>query len=217
MDDDTTAHGEDTTTAHGEDTTTAHDEDTDGREELPESLIAEVERLTRLAREAVDDGEADAYRADREERLAEHGFTARVREEEAGAVLVCHPAEWVADGTIQLGDVEDTGRAVERRLSGPGEAGEFEPVDAHNREVVDRIEARAGAVHAENATAFADFMGNHYVRRVETATAGEIREFLEWYFPRNAFPSDPQRDAVEESLRLVFEETDREPPQPLRE
>jgi hypothetical protein len=195
-----------------DDTTTDPDGTVDDGKELPGDLVAEAERLTRLAREAADDAEAEAYRTDREKRLAEYGFTARVREEDAGAVLVCHPAEWVANGTIQFGDVEDTGRAVERRLSGPGEDSEFEPVDAHNREVVADIEAQADPVHAENATAFADFMSNHYVRRVETATGEELREFLEEYFPRNAFPSEAQRDAVEESLRLVFEVTDREAP-----
>jgi hypothetical protein len=197
------------------DTTTDGGGTADG-DRLPENVVAEAERLTRHARNAVDDDEADAYRADREERLAEYGFTARVREEDAGAVLVCHPVEWVEDGTVQFGDIDDTGRAVERRLSGPGEAGEFETVDAHNRDVVAEIEARADPVHAENAAAFADFMSNHYVRRVETATGEEIREFLEWYFPRNAFPTETQRDAIEESLRRIFDVTDRDPPAPLR-
>lgn len=198
----------------GNDTTSGADETDDGGE-LPEDLIAAAERLTRLAREAVDDAEADAYRADRDERLAAYDFTARVREEDAGEVLVCHPAEWVEGGTLQVDRVEDTGRAVERRLSGPGEAGEFETVDAHNREVVAEIGASEAPVHAENAATFADFMGNHHVRRVETATAEEVQEFLEWYFPRNGFPSRAQRDAVEESLRLVFEVAGRDPPVPL--
>jgi hypothetical protein len=184
-------------------------------EELPEDLIAEAERLTRLARRAVDDTEAEAYRADREERLTEHGFTARVREEGTGEVLVCHPEEWVEGGTIRTDRIDDTDRAIERRLSGPGEESAFERVDAHNRDVVARIEERAGEVHAANARAFADFMGNHYVRRVETATTDELRRFLGEYFPRNAFPSGEQRDVVEESLRLVFEVTGREPP-PIR-
>jgi len=195
----------------GDDTTT--DDDAGG--ELPADLIAAAERLTRLAREAADDAEAEAYRADRDERLAEQDVTARVREEDAGEVLVLHPAEWVEAGTVRVDRIDDTDRAVERRLSGPGEAGEFAAVEAHNREVVAEIEARAGAVHAENAAAFADFMGNHYVRRVETATGEEVREFLEWYFPRNVFPSEAQRDAIEESLRLVFAVTDREQPAPL--
>jgi hypothetical protein len=200
-----------------DDTTTGHDNSGDDEAELPADLIAEVERLTRLARAATDDAEADAYRTDREERLAEHDFTARVREEDAGEILVLHPAEWVEDGTVRVDHVEDTDRAIERRLSGPGESGEFEAIDAHNREIVAGVEARADAVHGKNAAAFADFMGNHYVRRVETATGEEIREFLKWYFPRNAFPTEEQRDAVEESLRLVFEMTGREAPRLLRD
>ncbi len=195
----------------GDDTMSETDDGDDGAE-LPGDLIAEAERLTRLAREAVDDAEAEAYLADRETHLTEHGFTARVREEEAGEVLVLYPEEWVENGTIRVEDIEDTDRAIERRLSGPGEPGEFETVEAHNREVVTKVEARAGPVHRKNATAFADFMSNHYVRRVEAATEGEIREFLEWYFPRNAFPTEPQRDAIEGSLRLVFVVTDREVP-----
>ncbi len=186
--------------------------DTDDGAELPGDLIAEVERLTRLAQEAVDDDEADAYRADRDARLAGHGFTARIREEDAGEVLVLYPEEWVKNGTIRVENVENTDRAIERRLSGPGEPGEFEAVAAHNREIVTKIKTRAGPVHAENATAFADFMSNHYVRRVETATDREIREFLEWYFPRNAFPTATQHDAIEESLRLVFAVTDQNVP-----
>ena len=187
-------------------------ENADEEQELPRDAIAEAERLTRLAREAVDEDEAAAYRADRAERLAEHGFTARVREEDASEVLVLHPAEWVEDGTVQVDRIDDTDRAVERPLSGPGAAGEFEAVDAHNRDVVAEVEERAGAVHAANASVFADFIGNHYVRRVETATGEEVREFLDWYFPRNAFPSEEQKVAVEASLRVVFEVADREPP-----
>lgn len=188
---------------------------TDDRSELPAEVIADAERLTRLARRTVEETEAAAYRADRDDRLAEHGFTARVRDEGTSEVLVCYPEEWVEEETIRTERIEDTDRALERRLSGPGEESEFDRVEAHNRDVVSRIKERAGEVHAANARAFADFMGNHYVRRVETATAEELRRFLAEYFPRNAFPSDEQRGVVEESLRLVFEVTDREPP-PIR-
>jgi len=185
--------------------------------ELPETLIAEAERLTRLARGAVDEAKAAAYRADREERLGEYGFTARVREENRGEVLVLHPGECIEDDTVQVDRIDDTDRAIERRLSGPGEASEFDAVEAHNREIVAEIEDQWGAPHAANVSAFADFMGNHYVRRIETATGEEIEEFLAEYFPRNAFPTETQRETVEESVRLVFELTDREPPPVLGE
>jgi len=167
--------------------------------ELPREVVDTAERLTRLARRAVDDAEAAAYERDREERLAEYGFTARVRESDD--TLVCHPAEWLEGGTVR-------DRAVEVSLSGSGDPESWDAVEAHNAEVVEAVAERAGAVHAANARAFADFMGNHYARRVETATAAELREFLTEYFPRNAWPSEEQRGAVERSLEHVFAVTE---------
>lgn len=184
--------------------------------ELPPDVVAEVERLTLLARRAADTTEADAYRADRDERLAAFGFETRIREEDGRDVLVCYPAEWMDDGVVQLDRIEDRSRAVEIPFGGVGEEDEWAGVEADNREVVERVETRAGSVHAANARAFADFMGNHYVRRVESAGEPEVAEFLSEYFPRNAWPSDEQREAVEQSLQLVFEVTDRDPPRPLR-
>jgi len=178
------------------------DEETD---ELPASVVERAERLTRLARDAVDDAEADAYREDRADALAEHGFAANVREDDSGATLVLHPDEWVADGTIRPDRVEDTDRAVEVSLSGPGDPDEWDAVDQHNREVVARVRDAHGDVHGDNAAAFADFMGNHYARPVESATDEEVAEFLAEYFPRNAWPSDDQRAVVERSLDYVFD------------
>ena len=185
------------------------------RHELPRPAVEAAERLTRLARRAVDDAEAAAYREDRDARLAEHGFRARVREEDRRAVLVCYPAEWMADGTVQLDRIEDRSRAVEVPLVSTGEEPEWEAVEAHNRELVAALEDEAGPVHAANARAFADFMGNHYVRRVETAGEREVREFLSEYFPRNAWPGEDQRAVVEESLKSVFEVGGGEAPPPL--
>jgi hypothetical protein len=191
---------------------------TDERErgELPADVIESAERLTRLARRAVDEAEADAYREDRDARLAEYGFRARVREEDARDVLVCYPSEWMADGTVQLDRIEDRSRAVEVPLGGVGEEEEWESVEAHNDELVGLVRAAAGPVHAANARAFADFMGNHYVRRMESAGERELREFLTEYYPRNAWPSDEQQQVVEESLRLVFETAGRTPPTGIR-
>jgi len=174
--------------------------------ELPRELREDAERLTRLARRATDDAEAAAYERDRDERLAEHGFAARIRE--ADDTLVLHPSEWLEGETAQLDRIEDTDRAVELPLSGSGDPGAWESVEEHNAAVVEAVDDRAGEVHAANARAFADFMGNHYARRVETATAAELREFLREYFPRNAWPSDEQREAVERSLEHVFAVTD---------
>jgi hypothetical protein len=52
--------------------------------DLPDDAVAEAERLTRLARRAVDDNERAAYRDRREEILDEHGYVARVREDDPG-------------------------------------------------------------------------------------------------------------------------------------
>jgi len=185
-------------------------------EELPPDVLAEVERLTLLARSVAGETEATAHREARDARLYEFGFRARVREEADREVLVCYPAEWMADGVVQLDRIEDRSRAVEIPLSGVGEEDEWAVVEAHNRDVVADVDATAGPVHAANASAFADFMGNHYVRRVESAGEAEVREFIEHYFPRNAWPSSEQRDVVHESLRLVFDVADGEPPSLLR-
>jgi hypothetical protein len=184
------------------------DDTDDADAELPESTVERAERLTRLARDAVDDSEAEAYREDRAELLADHGFRARVREDDTGATLVLHPDEWVEDGTIRTGRIEDTTRAVEISLSGPGDPDEWDDVDDHNRELAARVREIHGDVHGDNAAAFADFMGNHYARPMDGATSGEVEEFLDEYFPRNAWPTEEQRAVVEESIDLVFEAAD---------
>lgn len=185
------------------------EESSDREDKLPEETAEQAERLTRLAREAVDDAEAAAYREDRAAVLSDHDFTARVRDDDTGATLVLHPDEWVADGTIRTDRIDDTNRAVEISLSGPGDPDDWEEVDEHNREVVAHVRAEHGDVHGDNAAAFADFMGNHYARPVESATGPEVEEFLEDYFPRNAWPDDRQRALVEESIEYVFEVANR--------
>ena len=182
------------------------DPDTDA--ELPESTVERAERLTRLARDAVDDAEADAYREDRAELLADHEFSARVRDDDTGTTLVLYPEEWKEDGMIRTERIEDTGRAVEVSLAGPGDPDEGDSVDEHTRELVEQVREAHGDVHGDNATAFADFMGNHYARPMDSATSDEIAEFLDEYFPRNVWPTEKQRAAVEESIDLVLEAAD---------
>jgi hypothetical protein len=173
--------------------------------DLPTETVDEAERLTRLARAAVDEHEHDAYREEREAILADHGFTARVREEDIGDILVCHPSEWVEAGEIRTDRIADTDRAVERRLSGPADPDDWDAVAAHNDSVAERVADSHGAAHGANARAFADFMSNHYARRVESATDKEIEEFLAEYFVRNAWPTDEQQAVIETTLSLVFD------------
>lgn len=178
--------------------------------ELSDDVVDEAERLTRLARNAVDEDETTAYEHHREDLLSDHEFTARIREEDD--VLVLHPDEWVEDGTIRVERIDDTDRAVEIPLSAPGDEDDWEAVEEHNATLVEEVAEEHGSVHAANCRAFADFLGNHYVRRVEDTTAAEVDVFLSEYYPRNAWPSDDQRDEIEQSLELLFEVVDADVP-----
>lgn len=172
---------------------------------LPDEIIREAERLTRLARDATDPNEANAYRETREELLATHGYTARIREDPGGDVLVCYPRDWVQDGTIQFDNITDLERGIERPIARSNTDADWEEVDAHNQAIAAEIESKHGTVHGANARAFADYMGNHHVKRIEAASPTEINAFLTDYFPRNSWPSDAQRHRITESLRLVFD------------
>ncbi|MFB6135121.1 MAG: rnhA operon protein [Halanaeroarchaeum sp.] len=177
---------------------------------LPTSVVREAERLTRLARDAVDESEATAYRDERERVLGEYDYTARVRDdEEEGETLVCHPAEWLDDAVVDVEAIESTARAVEVALDGRGDQGDWATAERVNRTLVETVQEKHGDVHAANASEFADFMGNHYAMPIPSATATQVEEFLEEYFPRNAWPSSEQEAAVERSLRYVFEATER--------
>ena len=171
-------------------------------ESLPEAVVTRALALTRRMREAVDDDERAAYREERDDLLADHGYAPRVREDGAGETLVLYPEEWVEDGVVQVDRIDDVDRGVERSLSGVG-GDDWAAVETHNRTVAERVAGEHGDAHGANAHAFADFMGNHYCKRVETATPAEREEFLKEYFRRNAWPTDDQRAVVERSLRLV--------------
>ena len=177
--------------------------------DLPADTQDEVERLTRLARQAVDEGAAAAYRDQRAALLDEHDYDTRIREEDTGDVLVCYPSEWVEDGVIRPDRVEDTDRGVEIRLSGPGDPDEWDEVEDRNRAVVEAIRDEHGEAHAATARALADFMGNHYAKPIAEATPDELDEFREEYFPRNVWPTEKQRALLDDSVQLAVEEAER--------
>jgi len=181
--------------------------------ELPTDVIEEAERLTRLAREASEESERDAYLTRRAELLDDEEFEPRVRSEDSREVLVLHPAEWLDDGTIRPDRIEDTDRAVEIPLTGPGDPDDWEAVHEHNAAVVEQVRENHGEPHADNARALADFMENHYARPIESATAAELAEFRTEYYPRNVWPTEEQREIVERSIEIVFETTDRRVPE----
>lgn len=165
---------------------------------LEEATVEEAVRLTRAARRAVDDAEAAAARERRDELLAEAGYRAREREDDT---LVCYPERWLEDEEVRTDRIEDTDAAVERSLTPGGE--EWETVEEHNARAVERVRERHGEVHARNARAFADFLGNHYTARLGDATPELREEFLSEYFVRNAWPTERQREVVEQSLELA--------------
>ncbi|ESS09910.1 MAG: hypothetical protein A07HN63_00346 [uncultured archaeon A07HN63] len=176
-------------------------DDADSSLPLPEPVVDEAERLTRLARETAGD-EAATYREARADTLDGHGYTARVRDEDE--TLVLYPDAWLDGDTVRMERVDDTDRAVEVPLSAATGEGTWTDIEAHNADIVDRVADAYGKPHAANARAFADFMGNHYLMRMDAATADHCREFLEEYFPRNAWASAAQQDAVDTSLEYVF-------------
>jgi len=188
----------------------ATDADADDAAPLPDAVTDTAERLTRLARQATVDSEREAYRADRDEALAAHDYTARVREEDD--TLVLYPDEWIDGDTVQLDRIDDTDRAVEIPLSGGGDD-TWAAVEADNAALVDAVGEAHGPIHEANARAFADFIGNHYCRRVETATADHLAEFREEYYPRNVWADADQQAAIEDSLGYLFAAADTECPE----
>ncbi len=168
---------------------------------LPDGVVDEAERLTRLARDAIDEEEAAAYREARADLLADHDYIARIRDEDD--TLVVHPEEWVEDGTVYPERIDDIDRGVERPLSGAGDPDDWEDVREHNEAIVEAVDAEYDSTHAANAQALAEFMNNHYAKPIEQATDAELTEFLEEYYPRNVWPTDDQKAVVEESVAVV--------------
>ncbi|KPN30240.1 hypothetical protein SY89_00966 [Halolamina pelagica] len=188
--------------------------------DIPADAVDEAERLTRLARAAErreDDAaaeEANVYRTRREELVAEHDYETRIRDEDD--TLVLYPEEWLEDGVVQLDRVENTDRGVEVTLSGPGDPEHWQEVADHNDDLVAAVADDAPA-HEANAEAVAAFASNHYAKEIEKLTAEEVREFLDEYYPRNAWPSDTQASLIEESVRKLFAAAETEPPAPVED
>ena len=169
--------------------------------DVPVDVVDEAERLTRLAREAADPDAAAHYRERRDELVTDYEYTPRLREEDD--TLVLYPDEWMESGTVRMDRIEETDRAVEVSLSGPGDADRYQAVAAYNDAVVEAVADRAADVHAATARTFAAFMSNHYVRPVDDATPAMREEFREEFLPRNGWPTDEQLAVVTESLDRI--------------
>jgi hypothetical protein len=174
--------------------------------DLPAEITDAAERLTRRARSARTPDVEAGHRERRDALLDEHGYIARVREEDSTVVLVLYPADWLDDeGTVRTDWIEDLDRAVEIQLEGGEDPDDWDAVDTHNRAVVERVHDDHGEDYGANVAAFADFMGNHYAKPIERATEREREEFRTEYYRRNVWPSDDQRALLEESLALAVE------------
>lgn len=177
--------------------------------ELPDR----IRRLSlRLTRHAIATG-GEAARERRDALLSHHGYRARYRE--ADATLVLYPVDWLGENeTVDLETIDDPGRALELPLTGAGAPDDWEAIAEHNARIVERVREAHGDIHGANAAAFADFMNNHRARRIESAGPADVEEFRAEYFPRNAWPTDEQRAALDRSLELVFETVDPDHPPP---
>lgn len=166
-----------------------------------------VERARQLARE---EWHAQAERAiqcrhERARLLHEHGYTSRIRTDESGATLVCYPREWVVDGSVDPDRIEDLDRAIEQSIAGPGDPDEWEDIAVQNRAVANRVHDVHGPVHGSNAEALATYMSNHHAKLIAEATQPELEQFRTEYYPRNVWPTDRERAALEESIDLTRE------------
>ncbi len=172
---------------------------------LPSTVLEDVVGLSRRERTARSEREATAYAKRRDKLLAEYDAAGRIRPDDDGDVLVVYPAAWLEDGIVQLTAIDDTDVALEIPLEGAGDPDDWEAVDAENRALAAAVADQFGAVHAANAHALATFASNHYAKPITSLTAGELTEFRREYFRRNAWPTDAQRAAVDESILLVYE------------
>lgn len=170
---------------------------------LPTDVIEEATRLTRLANRTDDRSEEHRHYTNRRAELLDpYEYTTHIREDPE-PTIVFHPTDWVTDGTVDTDAIDDTDNAIERPLTG-GEPQEYDTVAPHNQSIVDAVTDTHGDPHASNAAAFATFMNNHRSRRIETATATDITEFLDEYYPRNTWPTDEQRATICRSLRYTL-------------
>lgn len=171
--------------------------------EIPEKVLDEVVSLSQKAIQAVDQQEISAYQQRREELLASYDYTCRIRTDNDGEVLVCYPKEWMAGDTINIDEMDDLSQAIERPVFDSPSEGSFSEIEQHNRTIASGIAEAHGPIHGATASAFADFMSNHYTQRIEDATVTEFEEFRTEYFPRNAWPSDMQKCVLDETIRLL--------------
>lgn len=172
---------------------------------LPNNVLTAVSALARKERDADDEQRAQRFHQRRDTLLAEHGYSSRIREDDAGVTLVCYPRAWVSGGAVDRDRIDDLEAAVEVPIEGAGDPDDWDEIAAANRDIAEAVAAEHGPVHGANARAFAAFMSNHRARNVATATDQDRTEFREEYYVRNVWPTADERAVVDRSLELVQE------------
>ena len=175
--------------------------------DLPEPVVKTALAMTRALRRGTHP-DASVLRARRDELLESFGYAARVREDDAGPVLICYPESWLENGVFQPAELESTANAFERPLFPGPDADGWDAIHAHNQALAATVTREFGETHGANARAFGMYMANHYEERIEAATHSQVEEFLSEYFPRNAWPTPAQAAVIETSLENVFSVAD---------
>lgn len=178
-------------------------EDSNSDKPIPEDIVDKSISLTLRSRNITDENTSEELLKKRDNMLKRYDYTARVREEDD--TLVLYPSNWLnkEGGKINLREIEDTGNAVEVSLSGPNKDANWEDIEKANSRIVSKVRDEYTDAYAANIRAFADFMGNYYLKKVTEATQEEKTEFKEEYYPRNVWPTEEQLSSLEDSIDIL--------------
>ena len=177
--------------------------------ELDEQTATRLRELTNTLREAPD--RTESITARRDQILDRLGACSRVREDPDGAVLVIYPASWIdADGTVDPAYISDPDRAVELPLETATREDDWESIHDHNLALASAVRRRRGPVHGATAEAFATYLSNHHLLRIEEASTTVLQTFTDEYFIRNAWPDQEQLALLDRSMEFICDEANRE-------
>lgn len=163
---------------------------------LPDDVIDKVVYMTKRSRDE------SSLVDKRDEILRQYDYRARVRDEDD--VLILYPEDWINENkNVDPKDIESIDSAFEIPLSGSRDNADWDEVERINSNIVDSIREEHGEIHGDNTREFADFMGNHKLKKIPNMTEEDKMEFLEYYFPRNVWATDEQESSVEQSMDII--------------
>ncbi|MBS3759876.1 DUF7108 family protein [Halodesulfurarchaeum sp.] len=182
--------------------------------DLPDSVVETARAMTLAARRDTHP-DSSALRSRRDSLLESYGYSARLRADDDGPVLICYPESWLEKGVFQPDQLESTANAVERPLFSDPPADGWDAIQAHNTELAAKVTREFGDTHGANAAAFGTYMANHHKVRVEAATAAAVDHFLSKYYPRNTWPPPAQAAVIESSIEKLFAVAGESYPEPV--